>query len=78
MSWDTLTQDKLSGPELDRLYFKTFNTEAGRKVLKHLRSKTIEQPSWFPGEDPSHGFAREGQNSIIRDIELRMKRSKEN
>ena len=38
---------------------------------------TIEQPTWYPGEDASHGFAREGQNSLVREIERRMKRARE-
>jgi hypothetical protein len=60
--------------ELDRLYLRVFGSEDGQKLLAHLRFITIEQPTWYPGEEASHGFAREGQNSIVREIERRMKR----
>ena len=63
--------------ELDLLYARTFRTEEGIKVLEHLKSITTDQPCWIPGADPSFGFAREGQNSIIREIEQRIKRINE-
>lgn len=56
---------------------KCFSTSSGRKVLAHLRVMTIEQPAWYPGADPSHGFAREGQDSIVRYIEQCIQRAKE-
>ena len=59
---------------LDELYARTFSTEAGQKVLSHLRETTIERPCFTPGEDPSHGFMREGENEIVRGIERRIKR----
>jgi hypothetical protein len=59
---------------LDELYARTFSTEAGQKVLSHLRQTTIERPCFTPGEDPSHGFMREGENEIVRSIERRIKR----
>ena len=62
--------------ELDKMYLRAFASEAGQKVLRHLRMQTIEQPTWFPGEDASHGFAREGQNSLVREIERRIKRAR--
>ena len=62
---------------LDINFKRCFETEAGKKVLEHLRAITIEQPAWVPGADPSFGFAREGQNSIVRDIEQRIKRANE-
>ena len=80
MSWDSL----LIAPEpsteiisdLDKLFLRVFSTRDGKKLLTHLRQTTIEQPTWFPGEDPSHGYAREGQNSLVRDIERRMQRAR--
>ena len=51
------------------------NSEEGAKVLTHLRSVTIEQPAWMPGADASFGYSREGQNSLIREIELRIRRA---
>lgn len=62
--------------DVDRLYLRVFGSDDGQKLLTHLRSLTIEQPTWYPGEDASHGFAREGQNSLVREIERRMKRAR--
>ena len=62
---------------LDLLYARIFGSDEGRQVLAHLRALTVEQPAWVPGQDPSHGFAREGQNSIVREIERRVRRAAE-
>ena len=56
---------------------RCFGTEDGIKVLAHLRHVTLEQPSWVPGADPSFGYAREGQNSLVREIEQRIRRANE-
>tara|TARA_R100000278_G_C5371245_1_gene128989 strand:+ start:257 stop:433 length:177 start_codon:yes stop_codon:yes gene_type:complete len=53
---------------------RCFSTEEGQKVLQHLQSITIDQPAWTPGAEPSYGYAREGQNSIVREIIQRMRR----
>jgi len=63
--------------DIDRLYLRVFGSEDGQELLTHLRSLTIEQPTWYPGEDASHGFAREGQNSLVREIEKRMQRARQ-
>ena len=63
--------------DLDIVFKRTFDTEAGKKVLAHLKSITVDQPAWVPGAEPSFGYAREGQNSIYREIEQRMKRANE-
>jgi len=62
---------------LDISFKKTFTSEDGKKVLEYLRKVTIEQPSWTPGADPSYGYSREGQNSIVREIEQRIRRADE-
>lgn len=62
--------------DIDRLYLRVFGSDDGQKLHEHLRSLTIEQPTWYPGEDASHGFAREGQNSLVREIERRMQRAR--
>ena len=62
--------------ELDKAFARTFETEEGRKVLKYLVTRTMHQPTWIPGGDTSFGFAREGQNSIIREIQTRIERAK--
>ena len=61
---------------IDRLYLRVFASDDGAKLLTHLRALTIEQPTWYPGEEASHGYAREGQNSLVREIERRMKRAR--
>lgn len=68
--------------EINNLYAKCFNTEAGQKVLKHLSNCTTEQPTWVPsGGDGrtaiQHAFLREGQNSIVRNIIDRINSTKE-
>lgn len=63
--------------DLDRLYLRVFGSDHGQELLEHLRSLTIEQPTWYPGEDASHGYAREGQNSLVREIERRIRRASE-
>ena len=63
--------------DLDIVFKRTFDTEAGKKVLAHLKAIAVDQPAWVPGADPSFGYAREGQNSIYREIEQRMKRANE-
>jgi hypothetical protein len=62
--------------DIDRLYLRVFVSDDGQELLAHLRSLTIEQPTWYPGEDASHGYAREGQNSLVREIEKRMQRAR--
>ena len=61
---------------IDKSFARTFETEEGKKVLQYLISKTLQQPTWIPGGDTSFGFAREGQNSIIREIQTRIERAK--
>lgn len=71
-----LTKTKIAQDELDIVFVRCFSTEAGIEVLDYLKSMTLDQPSWYPGEDPSHGFAREGQNSIVREIVRRVERGR--
>lgn len=63
--------------ELDLAFQRCFASDAGRQVLAHLRALTIEQPAWVPGQDASLGFAREGQDSLVREIERRIRRAAE-
>lgn len=62
--------------ELDRVFAMTFGTGAGKKVIEYLRSVTIDQPSWVPGQPADHGYMREGQNEIVRQIIKRTERGK--
>ena len=61
--------------DLDILFGRVFKSEEGQKVIHHLRQITIEQPSWFPGEDASHGYVRTGMSELVRLIERRVERS---
>ena len=74
---ESAKKQQVDKDDVDRLYLRVFGSDDGQKLLTHLRSLTIEQPTWYPGEDASHGFAREGQNSLVREIERRMKRARE-
>ena len=44
--------------------------------MKHLISRTLDQPTWVPGGDHTFGYAREGQNSVVREIKTRIERAK--
>ena len=77
--WEGLTDLEVDNKppeasELDKNFFRTFQTEDGEKVLQYLKTFTIDQPTWTPGADASHGYLREGQNSIIREIINRIRR----
>lgn len=62
--------------DINLLIARAFSTEEGQKVLAWLRENYLEQPCWQPGTDSSFGIFREGQNNVIRDIELRIRRAK--
>jgi len=82
--WDGLRQvepefrrtNQQEQDDVDRLYLRVFGSDDGQKLLTHLRALTIEQPTWYPGEDASHGYAREGQNSLVREIERRIEKAR--
>jgi hypothetical protein len=76
--WEGLTQATRETPsanDIDILYGKVFKSSEGQKVLSHLRSVTIEKPTWHPGEDASFGYARTGMAEIVRMIEKKIERS---
>ena len=76
--WEGLTQATSESPkaaDIDVLYGKVFKSTEGQRVLSHLRSITIEQPSWIPGEDASFGYVRTGMAEMVRMIEKRIERS---
>jgi hypothetical protein len=73
---DTATDAGRQIDDIDLIMARTFGTQEGQLALKWLREQTIEQPGWVPGQDASHGFAREGQNSLVREIERRIRRTK--
>lgn len=63
---------------LDKAIAKTFASASGKITLKWLVGTYLEQPSWAPGYTTDYGFFREGQNTLIREMLMRIKRAKEN
>lgn len=62
---------------LNSAFLRCFATPDGQTVLEFLKRNTIEAGTWMAGlaNGPggmdaamAHGFAREGQNALIRDI----------
>lgn len=84
MSWDDLEADPQpikqdqSVVDMNILMTRTFESEDGKKVLAWMRQFYLEQPCWQPGADSSLGQWRDGQNSVIRDIEARIRKAKNN
>ena len=64
--------------DLNILMARTFGSDDGVKVLAWMRRFYLEQPCWQPGADSSFGQWREGQNTVIRDIEARIRKAKSN
>jgi len=62
--------------DVDRLCLRVFQSEDGQKLIEWLRHAVVEQPVALPGSDPSYAYYREGQNSIVRDIEARLIRAR--
>ena len=81
--WDVFNPPKeeekkaVEREEIDILMARAFGSAEGKQVLAWLRARTIEEPSWVPGQDHSYGYAREGQNSLVREIERRIARAKQ-
>ena len=62
--------------DLDRLCLRVLGGEDGEKLIKWLREAVVEQPVALPGSDPSYAYYREGQNSIVKDLEARLIRAR--
>tara|TARA_R110000787_G_scaffold238893_1_gene345051 strand:- start:1008 stop:1271 length:264 start_codon:yes stop_codon:yes gene_type:complete len=62
--------------DLDRLCLRVLSNEDGKKFMEWLRKTVLEQPVALPGSDSSYAFYREGQNSIVRDLEARIIRAR--
>ena len=62
--------------DLNKLCLRVLGTEDGQKLMGWLRSSVLEQPVAVPGSDPSFAFYREGQNSIVRDLEARITKAR--
>ena len=63
---------------LDKAIAKTFASPSGKIVMKWLQETYLSQPTWAPGFTTDYGFFREGQNTLIREITMRIMRAKEN
>jgi hypothetical protein len=81
--WDDLEAEPAAfepdqtGVDLNLQMAKTFASAEGVRVLAWLREFYLEQPCWQPGSESSLGMFREGQNSVIRDIENRIRKAKQ-
>jgi|TARA_R110000823_G_scaffold266201_3_gene386000 hypothetical protein len=62
--------------DTDRLCLRALGNTDGKELMKWLRQTILEQPVALPGSDPSYAFYREGQNSLIRDLEARIIRAR--
>jgi hypothetical protein len=62
--------------DLDRLVLRVIGNEEGQKLMQWLRDAVVEQPVALPGSDPSYAYYREGQNSIVKDLEARLIRAR--
>ena len=62
--------------DLNKLCLRVLGTEDGEKLMGWLRASILEQPVAVPGSDPSFAFYREGQNSIVRDLEARITKAR--
>lgn len=68
---------KQAREDLAKLCLRVLDSEDGKKLMEWLRTTHIEHPVAVPGADPSYAFYREGQCSVIRDLEARIKYAKE-
>ena len=60
----------------DRLVMRVMGTEDGQALMRWLRDTILEQPVAVPGASADYAFYREGQNSVVRDLEARIKRAR--
>lgn len=72
-----IRDDKQQREDINKLCLRVMNTEDGKKLMDWLRQTIIEHPVAVPGADPSFAFYREGQCSVVRDLEFRIKQAKE-
>lgn len=60
----------------DRLVLRVLGAEDGQELMRWLRDTILEQPVAVPGASSDYAFYREGQNSVVRDLEARIKRAR--
>jgi hypothetical protein len=71
----TDTQPSAEVQELNKAFARCFGTPAGRKVLAYLHQVRLAacfnaELGWENGI--AYGFAREGQNTLINEIDMRI------
>ena len=83
MSWEDLEPVEndirpvdQSNEDLNRLCLRVLGDEDGTKLMEWLRTTLLEQPVAVPGSDSSYAFFREGQNSVVRALEARIKKAR--
>ena len=63
--------------EIDRTIGRVLESKDGKRMMGWLKSAYLDQPCWAPGYDTDYGFFREGQNTLIREIQMKALRAKE-
>lgn len=70
------SKEAISAAEARNSIFKAcFSTQSGQQVLTYLREKYLNKPVCVI-DNIYYGYVREGQNSIIREIEEFIKGAK--
>lgn len=62
--------------DLARLTLRVFSSEDGQKLLDWLRQMYVNVPVAVPGTDPSHAYFAEGQRTVVREIDARIRQAK--
>jgi hypothetical protein len=62
--------------DLARLTLRVFACDDGQKLLDWLRQMYVNVPVAVPGTDPSHAYFAEGQRTVVREIEARIRQAK--
>lgn len=80
--WDDLEQPptdvrgvQQKRDDTDRLFLRVLGNEDGKQLMAWLRQHYVEPPVATPGVDASFAHYREGQRSIVQDIEARLRRA---
>ena len=63
--------------EVDRSIKRILESDDGQRMMEWLTESYLLQPTWAPGYQTDFGYFREGQNTLIREIQTRALRAKE-
>lgn len=58
--------------DLNKLCLRVLGSEDGQKFMQWLADNYLDQPVAVPGSDASYAYYREGQNSVVRDLVMRL------